>query len=354
MREQEKRDEGVIRLEVAFPEDGIDLRKTPIGVEVGLADCRSSAGRPGEPALPRTTIHVGLPEGAWPTKIEIGERRSIRLTEEPTLVSPVQPLRPGAGDIRKPDGSPKRDGTSKQDDDRRAEDGRRQDDEDEYVVEPFSAPDFVPPDPELYERAARDWEPVRPSAFTQIGLSSVLQVELRPVRLTEAGELELVTEVEVVVAYGPRPGPDEEGKREALELLAKRGYEDVDPDRVAPLPEPTITSRAQAERLETLARDLVVNPDVVGCWSGRFSGLDLPADYLVVTDNQTWDADSIAPTGSVSGDLVGSFERLVAWKRSRGLTAKVVSVTDIVGGRYGDFVSHSRDLPEVIRRFLKW
>lgn len=346
--EQSKRDDAAIRVQVSFPEDGLEVRETPIGLRVDLADCHANAGRPGEPALPRTTIHIALPDGTWPTKIDVGEQHSIRLTDEPTLVVPVQPLRPGADDVRKQDGTPK------QDDDRRPEDERRQYEEDEYVVEPYPAPDFVPPDPELYERAAREWRPAQPSGFTQIGLSPVLQVELRPVRLTEEGTLELITELELVVAYGPRPEPDEEGKREALEALAERGYTDIDPHRIVPLPEPEITSRAQAERLAALARDLVVNPDVVGRWSDRYPRLELPADYLVVTDNQTWDAATITPTGAVSGDLVASFQRLTAWKRSRGLTAKVVTVTDIVGGRYGDFVSGSRDLPEVIRRFLKW
>ena len=53
------------------------------------------------------------------------------------------------------------------------------------------------------------------------------------------------------------------------------------------------------------------------------------------------------------GDMVAEFVRLAAWKRSRGLTAKVVTVSDIVDGRYGDYRTGSRDLPEVIRRFLK-
>ena len=82
--------------------------------------------------------------------------------------------------------------------------------------------------------------------------------------------------------------------------------------------------------------------------------LELPADYLIITDNQTWNAATITPTGSVAGDMVAAFQQLAAWKRSRGVTAKVVTVTNIVRGRYGDFVTGSRDLQEVIRRFLKW
>src|SRR5262249_46485850 len=45
---------------------------------------------------------------------------------------------------------------------------------------------------------------------------------------------------------------------------------------------------------------------------------------------------------------------LIAWKTSRGLAASAVTVTDIVNGRYGNFRGDARDLPEVIRNFLKW
>lgn len=334
--EHASRDEGIIRLQVAFPEDTLHVDRSPLGLRLDLADCHDNGGRPGEPALPRTTIHVGLPEGTWPTRLEIGDRSSSRLTDEPTLVAPVQPLRPGidrgAGHDR----------------------NRNRDDGDEFVVEPYPAPPFVPPDPELYERVVREWEPARATGITQIGRSPVMQVQLRPIRLTEAGLLELITDIELLIAYAPRPQPDDDGRHEALEALAKRGYADIDPERVQPLGEPKITSRAQAERLATLARELVVNPEIVGRWWDHYPWLDLPADYLVITDNQTWDAATITPTGSVSGDMAATFERLTAWKRSRGVTAKVITVTEIVGGRYGDFVSGSRDLPEVIRRFLIW
>ena len=346
------RDEGVIRLEVAFPEAGLHVRKTPGGLEVDLEGC-SNAGLPGEPALPRTTIHVALPEGAWPAKIDVGEQHSIRLTDEPTLVVPVQPLRPGVGkDPPEEDADSPRQGRQKKRPQRPKPTPDRADDE--VFVEPFPTPAFVPPDPQAYERAMRNWEPVRPSGFTQLGASPIVAIELRPVRLTEDGHLELVTELEVAVAYGRRPRPDEEDRRGAIEALAKLGYTDIDPDRVVPLPEQTITSRAQAKRLASFAKDLVVNPDIIEDWWHRYPVLDLPADYLVITDNQTWDAESITPIATVSGDMIASFERLAAWKRSRGVSAKVVTLTDIVGGRYGDFTRGSRDLPEVIRRFMKW
>jgi hypothetical protein len=353
--EHSTRDEGAIRLEVTFPEDGLQIRKTPAGLEVELEGCHSNAGLPGEPALPRTTIHVALPDGAWPTKVEVGEQRSVRLTDEPTLVVPVQPLRPGAGkDPPVEDDEGPRQQRGKGRPHRPKPKPRPDRSEDEVFVEPFPTPPFVPPDPDAYERAMRDWEPARPSGFTQLGHSPIVAIDLHPVRLTEDGHLELITDLEVTVAYGPRPRPDEEDRHAAIEALANLGYTDIDPERVVPLPEQTITSRAQAERLVSLARDLVVNSELIGDWWHRYPILDLPADYLVITDNQTWDAASITPIAPVSGDMVASFERLAAWKRSRGVSAKVVTVSDIVGGRYGDFRSGSRDLQEVLRRFMKW
>jgi Peptidase family C25 len=372
--EHARRDEGVIRLQVAFPEDELGLRETPAGREVRLAGCYSNAGHAGEPALPRTTIHVALPEGAWPTKVDVGETRSVRITDEPTLVAPVQPLRPGVDDgppDRKDDGDrepaeleaekrlreprdQQQDHEQQEREERRRLERPKPPVDEEVLAEPLPSPPYVPPDPDAYERAMREWQPVRPSGFAQLGRSPIVALELRPVRLTDEGHLELVTELEVTVAYGPRPRPRDEDRDEALKALAERGYADIDPARVVPLPEPKITSRAQAERLASLARDLVVNPDVIGDWVDIYPVLDLPADYLVITDNQTWDADSISPVASVGGDMVASFERIAAWKRSRGVTAKVVTVSDIVAGRYGDFLTGSRDLPEVIRRFLKW
>ena len=54
------------------------------------------------------------------------------------------------------------------------------------------------------------------------------------------------------------------------------------------------------------------------------------------------------------GDMVAQFERLVAWKIQKGLTARVITITDIMNNVYGDFKSDAMDLQEVIRNFLKF
>jgi hypothetical protein len=323
---------GAAHVRVAFAEDELRMQETPFGVVLELEGCTTS-GRPGGPALPRTSIHVAVPEDTWPTGVEIEQERVVRLTDEPVLVRPVQPLRPGAYE---PSDEPE----------------QREEDEDDYFVEPFPAPPPVPPDPELYEEAAKDPRIAHPTGLTQIGRTPVISIELRPVRLTEDGLLELTTDFELRVSYGPRPKermPTDELER----LLDAQGERAIDADRLVPMPEPKTRSRAQAKRDGELVRSLVVNGELVHDHWEVFAPLDLPAEYLVITDNQTWNADTIAPAGPVMGDMVAEFSRLAAWKRSRGLTTKVVTVSDIVDGRYGDFRTGSRDLPEVIRRFLK-
>jgi hypothetical protein len=108
-------------------------------------------------------------------------------------------------------------------------------------------------------------------------------------------------------------------------------------------------------------RPLVINPRDLVTERGNFRHQPawwpahrLPVDYLVITDGQTWDPVAIAPIGAVDGDPVAEFDRLIAWKRARGLTTRLVTVTDIVAGVYGDFRTGALDLQEVIRSFLRY
>jgi hypothetical protein len=352
----DERGDGVVRVRANFSRDDLRLKGTPFGLVVELKGC-STGGEAGAPALPRTSIHIAVPEGTWPGSLDVKAAQVIPLTDKATLVAPAQP--PRAGEERSGDAHE----TRKRDEKRHAEEKHRQpdrhcappptsdDDQEDIEFEGFPAPPIVPPDPALYERAAK--QPVsRITSIDHLGFNPVMRVELRPVRYAADGRLELVTEFEIALAYGPKPEPLPPERLKAL--LEENGVRDVDTARLMPLPEPKVVSRGQATRLNDLAKALVVNPGIIGKWNDRFPYLELPAEYLIITDNQTWNADTIAPTGTVAGDMVGAFRRLADWKRSRGLTAKVATVTDIVGGRYGNFRSGSRDLPEVIRRFLKW
>ncbi len=93
---------------------------------------------------------------------------------------------------------------------------------------------------------------------------------------------------------------------------------------------------------------------------------DVP--YLIVTDNYQWpesikQADgtfrppNISERGAaLSGNLVTEFERLAEWKTSRGVRTMVVTISDIVDKKYGDFTEggFARDLQEVLRNFFKY
>jgi hypothetical protein len=85
--------------------------------------------------------------------------------------------------------------------------------------------------------------------------------------------------------------------------------------------------------------------------------------YVIITDNYQWpeqvelgDGTSTPPAlanrGAHIGDVVEEFERLAEWKTSRGMTTRVVTVSEIIGsGEYTDG-GRARDLQEVIRNYL--
>lgn len=334
-----------LRFTFSFSEDDVVLDPTPQGVRVSVDGCRSSS-EPGGPALPIRTVRVAVPPGMWPGEPQVREGERQSLTDEPVVVLAAQLSRPGVSE-REDDCCCAGQGCCTRHDEGDPNEDRG------YVTDPFPHPAHIPPDPVLYEAAARDRKAVLVRGLHHVGPTPLVTLELRPVRYAEDGTLELVTRIEVEVPYGPRP-TEHRPPGKLHEVFGELGL-DRKALNLQPLPELTFTSRAQADRHAKLVANLVVNKEVVGDLSAHVRPIldALPADYLVITDNVRWNADTITPAGPLSGDLVAEFERLTAHKRSRGLTTKVVTVTDIVGGRYGDFRTGARDLQEVIRRFLK-
>jgi hypothetical protein len=113
-------------------------------------------------------------------------------------------------------------------------------------------------------------------------------------------------------------------------------------------PKPVLADVVIAESL----RPLVVNPELI-------PGLVLPeprvndAPYLIITDNFKWNADGTRGE-ALSGDMVAAFEALANWKREKGIRVGIVTISEIVDRRYGDFSAGAADLPEIIRNFLKF
>jgi hypothetical protein len=356
MRLEYTHEEGrAVRVDVHIGKDDVRITRTPMGVRVELADCHN-LGAPGAPALPRRLLHVALPEGMWPEPMQLRDRERVALTDEATLVVPVQPLAPGVP--RKHDKHDDKDKCDKPDDETHCDckccrpkpQGGPWEDPG-YRVDPFPAPPVVPPDPALYEAEARDREGAKLTTVRMVGRVPVVAIDLRPVRYTEQGQLELLSHIAIEIPYSTRPR-ERASDAELSALLEKVGVR-LDPKQLHPMPEPEITSKAQASRYAELAKSLVINPDLVHPARWVDIAALLPADYVIITDNQSWNAETITPIAPLGGDMVAQFERLAANKRARGVSAKVVTIGDIVNGRYGNFRRGARDLQEVLRNFVK-
>jgi hypothetical protein len=381
---QDPRDD---RTAVTLGFDRKDLRttETPFGLVVTLRELKSG-GEPGAPALPRTQVRIAVPDGTWPHELEILEAVWETVVEKGSFVAPAQWLRAGApGSATGSGGRSGKKAAAKSTGRRtaRSSEGTADDespaslDADEHrrhteqrglhcaddcscrtthrpdnpVTRGFPAPELTPPDPEKYATAAADPPPpARAVRIDTIGTSNVAVVDVAPVRITRAGGVELCTKLTVAVRYAAEPPLGD--REEAVAALRDQLGRDIDPERIRPRPSPVLTGPSQAERLNDLARDLVLNDDVIGRIDWPWPHLDLPSEYLVITDDVRWDAATITPSTSVPG-MVAQFQRLAAAKRARGITARVVTITDIVNGRYGDFRTGARDLQEVIRRFLQ-
>jgi hypothetical protein len=287
---------GEVLIEATARLEDLTLVDTPFGVRPRLEGAAVRA-EVGAPALPRRMVFVALPPSTYATNVEMRAAEDVLVRDEPILVAPRQPRRVGESKGR--GGRPL----------------------------PFSPPRFVPADTDAYMH-----EPERPVArlveTKHVGAVALAAVELAPLTLDLDGRLHLWTRIEVAVRYE----------------FARDG------DHFA---QASLVSRAQAERSAGLARLLVVNPeDVASSW-GHLPWR-LGTDYLVITDTVTRDPNTLQPTSTVSGDIVGEFERLAAWKRKRGIRADVVTISDILDGRYGSFYHGANDLQEIIRNFLKW
>ena len=301
-----------VTLLLQFSESEIQTRMTPSGMVVEVDDCRPS-GEPGGPALPLRIVRVALPIGAIEPQVEAKAIRSVPIAKEPTLVVPIQPPRPmaegPAADRIKPSSLRARE---------------------KAFVEPIPPPKFVPHGAALYT-AATERPLARLLALEQIAANPVAVIEISPVRMSVKGTIEFAPDIELTVAF----------------QRAAEAHDSAPPFTRA------IHSRAQAERLMELARTLVLNPSEIVDISGYLPLLNTTVDYLIITDNVAWDAQTVQPK-TAHGDLVSIFNQLASWKKSRGLNAKIVTVTEIVNGTYGDFVTGARDLQEILRNFLKW
>ncbi len=366
---------------VYLDREELSLQSTPFGVVLGLPGMKSG-GEPGSPALPRTQVRIAVPAPFWPHELHIDDESWETVVESETFVAASQPLRPGARGSE--DAPSTRQAKTKRTTTRTAQtppapiatQAVEVSDSDEergehtglhcaddcscrapraYAKPPltqgFPTPPVVPPDVDAYADAATNPPPAaRAVRIETIGTTHVAVVEIAPVRLTAKGGLELCTQLTISIEYAADAPLGH--KEAALAELSRRLGKDVNPERVIPLPSPAIQSEREALRLRDLASDLVLNKDIVGPIDRSWPQLDLPSEYLIITDDCQWDAVTIRPGTAIPG-IVAAFGRLAAAKRARGISTRIVTITDIVAGRYGDVRSGARDLQEVLRRFIK-
>jgi len=300
--ERRAADSHYLHVAVAFAPDDVTLTSTPSGVDARLMGGRVT-GAIGGPALPATVIRVALPAATRIANVVVRPGPAKRAAARRGVIAPRQPphravpppgMRPASARGARP------------------------------VLPAYAAPMAA-----LYEREAGRRRPFAELLGERVtGAQRIAALEIRPVRLAADGGIELVTAGEVILKLEP-----DHASGKSLGTLGVYGT-------------------SQASRLVELVRGAVVNPGAVLVPPIQ----DHPGprvDYLILTDNQTWDPILKRPTGQAGGDLVTAFDRLAEWKMARGLAAMVVTVSDVVNGVYGDY-SQSLDLQEVLRKFLKW
>ncbi len=314
----EKRVKAVQTLQ--FRRSDVSVHPTLFGLRLSMKEF-SIDGAPGEPALPHRIFRVALPKGHAVKTIsqKIGQTVLLNHTPEPLACISA----PSIGD--KPDLP-------------HARFPRTQ----------------AWPDKEKYRAAFASGKKVcRLAGQEMMGLIPFALIDVWPVRFTKEGLLELVEEVTLTVVSAPsaKIAREEKALLRALPARVLMRRHLIAEDQVL---NPILVQK-ELRKNTTAIQKADAAKKAVKTKSLRKGGLAVPmeCDYLIVTDNSTWDAATISPTGEI-GEMAGVFARLAQHKKSRGLRPHVARVKDIVDGRYGDFKTGARDLQEVIRNFLKW
>lgn len=316
-----------VNVTLTYSQKDVVIKSTPFGALITL-DGAAGVGEPGDPALPRAVVRIALPEGAIAVSARAHVADTRQLSKEPVLLAPVQP--PRAGESGEGQRAFRREDAADQVKPslRRTRLGGER--------EATPVPGIVLPNKERYARLLTEPRPVARLLAAGDAQAPVATIEVNPLALDASGHLILHERITVTVAY-----------RLQDEVTRAQKWRDATQGR--------FTSAAQARDHLNLLRNLVINPDDVVRVPPWLDGIaQRESEYVVITDRHRWDPATIT-AGSVitDGDPVAEFERLAAWKRCRGLSARVVTITDIVAGRYGDHRTGARDLPEVIRNFVK-
>ena len=298
--------------------------ETPFGFRIDLGKEYSVLNEPGTPALPSRVIQVALPANATEITVQAKTSKSRKLFTEPVFIMPVPEYEVAASENGK-------DFKLSKEEEARLKAGLEFENKETRNI-PSPHPRFVP-DPEKYNRfLAREYPVAEVSSVVAVGGNCIVHVRINPITFNKDYILELHESIDVIVNY----------KRSKRSQVSERKIYNSLP-QPAPLRESTIRS----------LKEMVINPkDIVDIDPYPWVEF-LQYNYIVITDNYRWDPVTMTPAIEV-GDMKAVFERLVSWKRQKGLTARVVTITDIMNNVYGNFKSGAVDLQEVLRNFLKW
>jgi hypothetical protein len=305
------------QINLHFNKSDLIMNATPFGIAITMKGFRCD-GEPGAPALPHKTIRVALSKGHTFKKLTIktGTVTIVNQTPQPVVA------------IQQPSIGPEMELPHKN-----------------FLRSP------VIPQKDLYRTAFDLGNKVCRFMGEEItGAVPVAYIELWPLRFTKDGLLEFVEEVMLTIESTPS---------KIVAQKEKDAHSYLNPKKLL--------------RQHSILNDNVINPSVVELelrknnltlkkaiaasqiktkkvTSGK---IPIECDYLIITDDNKWDGE-LALQGSYIGNITNSFQKLADWKKSRGLRTHIAQVKEIVDGNYGDFLTGSRDLPEVIRKFLKW
>ncbi len=291
--------------------DGFDIPRLP-GFMTG--------GIPGAPSLPERTQYVALPRGADVLSLKVKPGDPVRLPGK-VIPLPVQEPVPDVGTDAKQFG-------------------------DGFSVDNVHVT-FTPPNPKYFKRKQPYPETlVELDGMEDIGAIQMVALKVRPLQYDPTKRsFILYPNLRFIVKYDFEKAKRlaEEGDRKQ-QKVGEYYIELINP---------------------FLQRDLVVSAKDL-CWPDLMVLEEVP--YVIITDNYSWpesinrgDGTTRAPNFServaaLPGNLVAEFERLAEWKTSRGMRSRVITVSEIVAGTFGDFTENgfARDLQEVLRNFVKY
>ncbi|MGB5158706.1 C25 family cysteine peptidase [Desulfobacterium sp. N47] len=282
--------ESFIKINFEFNRTAIKIMETQMGARVTYANWHLSGPISG-PGLPAKTLFVALPQNTRANNIETKFIKKIRLAKKPFVLAPMPPY---SSSLR--------------------------------IRPGICVKQSLYRKEKIYTRPL-----IRLIGTRWIASIPIAVLEVNPVALTRMRHLDLASRIEGIIHLEP-----------VSEL--KTAQED---NRCFPV------SDSQSFRNTQLAKTIVINPEDITHKLWQLPSLPDPVDYLIITDNRIWDAASKTPSGTVPGDLVAAFSVLKDWRSQTGLRARVVTVSDIVNDVYGDFSTGSKDLQNIIRKFLR-